>query len=77
MSKTLLTVTMLLLAAISGACGQKTDSYEPNNEIGDASGIGLNQTISSSIYPAHDGDFYKIHVDSPGVLQARCGCRAQ
>ncbi len=71
MPKTLLTVTLVLLAVISGAYGQKADSYEPNNEIGDASEIGLSQTISASIFPAQDGDFYKIHVDNPGVLQAQ------
>ena len=71
MSKALLIVTLALLAVISGACGQKADSYEPNNEIGDASEIGFSETISSSIFPAQDGDFYKIHVDNPGVLQAQ------
>jgi predicted enzyme related to lactoylglutathione lyase len=56
---------------MSGAYGQKADSYEPNNEIGDASGINASQAISSSIFPAQDGDFYKIYIDTPGMLQAQ------
>jgi hypothetical protein len=71
MSKALLTVILALLAVMSGAYGQKADSYEPNNEIGDASGINASQAISSSIFPAQDGDFYKIYIDNPGVLQAQ------
>jgi hypothetical protein len=67
----LLAVTLTLLAFMSGACGQKADSYEPNNEIGDASKIDLNQTVSASIFPAQDADFYKIYLDSPGILQAQ------
>ena len=71
MSKTLLTVILALLAVMSGAYGQKADSYEPNSEIGDASEINASQAISASIFPAQDGDFYKIFVESPGVLQAQ------
>jgi hypothetical protein len=65
-----LAVTLTLLVFMSGACGQKADSYEANNEIGDASKIDLSQAVSASIFPAGDGDFYKIYVDSPGILQA-------
>jgi hypothetical protein len=71
MSKALLTVVLVLLAVMPGAYGQKADSYEPNNEIGDASGINTSQAISSSMFPAQDGDFYKIYIDTPGMLQAQ------
>jgi len=71
MPKTLLIFALAMLAVLSGANGQKADSYEPNNEIGDATNLSLDQAISSSIFPAQDGDFYKIYVDSPGVLQAQ------
>ncbi|MGB7571425.1 MAG: hypothetical protein WBL87_06690, partial [Methanothrix sp.] len=71
MPKSLLIVTLALLAILSGANGQTADSYEPNNEIGDATELSLNQSISSSIFPANDVDFYKIHVDSPGILQVQ------
>jgi hypothetical protein len=70
MSRSLLTIALALLATISGAGGQTADSNEPNNEIGDATELTLNQAISSSIFPAQDGDFYRIYVDSPGILQA-------
>ncbi len=71
MSRSLLTIALALLAVLSGALGQTADSNEPNNEIGDATELSLNQAVSSSIFPAQDGDFYKIHVDSPGILQAQ------
>jgi hypothetical protein len=71
MSKALLTVMLALLAVMSGAYGQKADSYEPNNEIGDASEINASQAISASIFPAQDGDFFKISIDTPGVLRAQ------
>jgi hypothetical protein len=67
----MLAITLAVMAVLSGACGQKTDSYEPNNEIGNASKINLTQTISASIFPVGDGDFYKIYIDNPGVLQAK------
>jgi len=65
----LLTIVLALMTVLSGACGQKADSYEPNNEIGDATELGLGQPISSSIFPAQDADFYKIYLQDPGVLQ--------
>ena len=71
MSRALLIVALFLSAILSVACGQEADTYEPNNEIGDASELSLGQSISSSIFPAQDGDFYKISVDSPGILQAQ------
>jgi hypothetical protein len=71
MSRALLIVVLFLSAILSEASGQEADTYEPNNEIGDASELSLSQTTSSSIFPAQDGDFYKIYVDSPGILQAQ------
>ena len=71
MSRALLIVVLFLSAILSVACGQQADTYEPNNEIGDASDLSPSQTVSSSIFPAQDGDFYKIYVDSPGILQAQ------
>jgi hypothetical protein len=66
-----LAVMLTLLALLPGVCGQKSDSYEPNNEIGDASRIDLGQTVSASIFPAGDSDLFKIYIDDPGVLQAQ------
>jgi hypothetical protein len=71
MSRALLIVVLFLSAILSVACGQQADTYEPNNEIGDASDLSPSQAVSSSIFPAQDGDFYKIYVDSPGILQAQ------
>ncbi len=71
MSRAMLIVVLFLLAILSVACGQQADSNEPNNEIGDATDLSSSQTVSASIYPAQDGDFYKIYVDSPGILQAQ------
>jgi hypothetical protein len=72
MPKTLMILVLAVLAVLlSGANGQKADSYEPNNQIGDATNLSLDQAISSNIFPAQDGDFYRIRLDSPGVLQAQ------
>lgn len=71
MSRASLIFVLLLSAFLSGASGQVADTYEPNNEIGDASELSLGQTARSSIFPAQDGDFYKIFVESPGILQAQ------
>jgi hypothetical protein len=43
---------------------------EPNNEIGDATEIQRGSENKGFIFPAGDGDFYKIYVDAPGSLQA-------
>jgi hypothetical protein len=67
----LVAVMLTMLLFLSGACGQKADSFEPNNEIGDAGQIDPGHAISSSIFPAQDADFYKVYVDSPGILQAQ------
>jgi hypothetical protein len=71
MSRALKILVLFLLAILSVACGQQADTNEPNNEIGDATDLSSSQTASASIYPAQDGDFYKIYVDSPGILQAQ------
>ena len=62
---------LFLSAILSVACGQQADTYETNNEIGDATDLSSSRMVSASIYPAQDGDFYKIYVDSPGILQAQ------
>jgi hypothetical protein len=66
-----LAMAFALMAVLSAASAQKPDSFETNNEIGDASDVTLSKAISSSIFPAQDVDFYKVYVDSPGILQAR------
>ncbi|MCK9439979.1 MAG: hypothetical protein M0Q13_00935, partial [Methanothrix sp.] len=71
MPRALLIVVLFLSAILSVACGQQADTYETNNEIGDATDLSSSQTVSASIFPAQDGDFYKIYVDSPGILQAQ------
>ena len=36
---------------------------EPNNEIGDATEIQLGDEVKGFIFPAGDGDFYKVNID--------------
>jgi len=48
-----------------------TDSKEPNNVLGDATEITFNQTVRGYIFPAGDGDFYKVDVSSPEILQVK------
>ena len=43
---------------------------EPNNEIGDAVEIQRGSEVKGFIFPANDGDFYKVYIDAPGSLQA-------
>jgi hypothetical protein len=57
MSRALLIVVLFLSAILSVACGQQADTYEPNNEIGDATDLSPSMTVSSSIFPLQDGDF--------------------
>lgn len=66
----LVAVMLTMILFLSGAYGQK-DSFEPNNEIGDAGQIDPGQAISASIFPAQDVDFYKVYIDNPGILQAQ------
>ncbi len=44
--------------------------FEPDGEIGDAQEISANVPVEGYIFPADDGDFYRIHLNSPGVLEA-------
>ncbi len=44
------------------------DIHEPNNDIGDATEIKLDQPVTAYICPGDDKDFYKLHMDSPGVV---------
>ncbi|MCU0638101.1 MAG: hypothetical protein MUE87_05735 [Methanothrix sp.] len=71
MSRALLIIALALLAFFSVASGQNADSHEPNNEMGDATELAVGQAATSSIFPAQDGDFYKIHLDSPGIIKAQ------
>lgn len=71
MYRTLLVIALALSPVLPVACEQEADYYEPNNEIGDASELGLSQAVFSSIFPAQDVDFYKIHLETPGILRAQ------
>ena len=71
MAKALFLFAMASMALFSLAIGQNADSFEPNNEIGDADELGVGQMVNASISPAQDYDCYKIHLDSPGVLSAQ------
>jgi hypothetical protein len=42
-----------------------------NNQIGDSTEIGLEQSITQSINPAGSSNFYRFHADSPGILKLR------
>ena len=64
----LITLTLLLLI-IPSVYGQ--DLNEPNNELGDSTGITFNQSVSGYIYPARDVDCYKFSVTSSGILQVK------
>jgi hypothetical protein len=47
------------------------DPYEPNNAIGDATGLKFDQPVSAYICPHEDTDYYKINVISPEVLSLK------
>ena len=47
------------------------DTKEPNDALGDATEITFNQTVRGYIFPAGDGDDYKFHVNSSGILQVK------
>jgi hypothetical protein len=49
------------------AFDQAPDSDEPNEEIGDATEIKLDQTVSAYICPGNDKDFYKLLMSNPGI----------
>ncbi len=44
------------------------DNYEPNNDIGDAAEVNLDESITGYVCPGDDKDFYKLYMDSPGVV---------
>jgi hypothetical protein len=44
------------------------DKYEPNNDIGDATEVKLDQPVTAYICPGDDKDFYKLYMSSPGVV---------
>jgi hypothetical protein len=71
MARAIFLFTLASMALFSLAMGQNADPYEPNNEMGDATELGVGQAVSASIFPAQDYDGYKIHLDGPGVLSAR------
>ncbi|MGB7570295.1 MAG: hypothetical protein WBL87_00905, partial [Methanothrix sp.] len=71
MAKALFLFALASMALFSLAIGQNADSFEPNNEIGDADELGVGQMVNANISPAQDYDCYKIHLDSLGVLSAR------
>jgi hypothetical protein len=63
-------IAFVVMAAITGSVyGQ--DLNEPDNEIGDATEITFNQTVSSYISPSGDADYYKFYVDSSGIMQIK------
>jgi hypothetical protein len=44
--------------------------FEPNGEIGDAITVQPNVSIKGYIFPGGDGDFYKVRLNSSGILEA-------
>ena len=58
-----------LLYAFTPTFEPVIDPSEPNSEIGDAREIGLGQAAGGIIFPAGDGDFYKLRLASPGTLE--------
>ncbi len=44
------------------------DPNEPNEDIGDATEIKLDQPITAYICPGSDKDFYKLYMSNPGVV---------
>jgi hypothetical protein len=47
------------------------DEGEPNNQVGDSTEIGFDQTVSAHICPVDDVDFYKFYVDSAGIMEVK------
>jgi hypothetical protein len=43
------------------------DNHEPDNDIGDATEIKLDEAVTAYICPGDDKDFYKLYLNSPGV----------
>lgn len=47
------------------------DVGEPNDRVGDATEISFDKKVDAHICPVGDVDFYKIYVDSAGILDAK------
>ncbi len=47
------------------------DDGEPNDQVGDSKEIVFDQAISSCICPVDDVDFYKLYVDSAGIMMVK------
>jgi hypothetical protein len=47
------------------------DLNEPNSVVGDATEVEFDQTVRGYICPAGDVDYYKFHVNNPGILQVK------
>jgi hypothetical protein len=44
------------------------DGYEPNNDVGDAAEVKLEQSLTAYVCPGNDMDFYKLFMNTPGVV---------
>ena len=66
---TLVSFSFALILLLTSCCVHGQDIYEPNNQLGDATGIDLNQSIRGSIFPAQDVDSYGFDLKSPGILK--------
>jgi hypothetical protein len=44
------------------------DSHEPNDDVGDASEVKMDQPLTAYISPGSDKDFYKIFMNAPGAV---------
>ena len=66
---TLVSFSVALILLLTTWCVHGQDLYEPNNHLGDATGIDLDQTIGGSIFPDRDVDSYGFDLNSPGILK--------
>ena len=51
MAKALFLFALASMALFSLAIGQNADSFEPNNEMGDADELGVGQTVNAKHIP--------------------------
>ena len=47
------------------------DPYEPNNGIGDATGMNFGQSANAYICPHEDTDYYKFYINSSGIARIK------
>jgi hypothetical protein len=47
------------------------DDAEPNDQAGDSTEIDFGQAVSAHICPVDDVDFYKLYVDSAGIMTVK------